>query len=59
MGKPATGKTITTSAMQMFRFADGKIVESWTVRDELGTLRQLGHLPPAAPPPMSTAGQRP
>jgi steroid delta-isomerase-like uncharacterized protein len=59
MGKPATGKAITTSAMQMFRFADGKIVESWAVRDELGTLRQLGHLPPAAPPPVNASGQRP
>jgi len=45
MGMPPTGKTIRTSAMQMFRFADGKIVESWAVRDDLGTLRQLGHLP--------------
>jgi steroid delta-isomerase-like uncharacterized protein len=51
MGMPPTGKPIKTSAMQMFRFADGKIVESWAVRDDLGTLRQLGHLPtPAAPP---------
>ena len=33
--------------MQMFRFANGKIVESWAVRDDLGTLKQLGHL--AAP----------
>src|SRR5262249_53431780 len=50
MGLPATGKSIKTSAMQMFRFADGKIVESWAVRDDLGTLRQLGHLPtPGAP----------
>jgi hypothetical protein len=31
--------------MQMLRFADGKIVESWAVRDDLGTLRQLGHAP--------------
>ena len=46
MGKPPTGKTVRTSAMQMFRFANGKIVESWAVRDDLGTLRQLGHLPP-------------
>jgi steroid delta-isomerase-like uncharacterized protein len=45
MGKPPTGRTIRTSAMQMFRFANGKIVESWAVRDDLGTLRQLGHLP--------------
>jgi len=49
MGMPPTGKTIHTSAMQMFRFANGKIVESWAVRDDLGTLRQLGHLP--SPPP--------
>jgi hypothetical protein len=25
--------------------AHGKIVESWAARDDLGTLRQLGHLP--------------
>jgi len=45
MGMPPTGKPIRTTAMQMFRFANGKIVESWAVRDDLGTLRQLGHLP--------------
>jgi len=45
MGRPPTGKAIRTPAMQMFRFNDGgKIVESWAVRDDLGTLRQLGHL---------------
>ena len=47
MGLPPTGRKIRTSAMQMFRFANGKIVESWAVRDDLGTLRQLGHLPAA------------
>ena len=45
MGRPPTGKVIRTPAIQIFRFADGKIVESWAVRDDLGTLRQLGHLP--------------
>ena len=52
MGMPATGKSIRASAMQMFRFdSTGKIVESWAVRDDLGVLRQLGHLPaPAAKP---------
>lgn len=45
MGMPPTGKAIRTSAIQMFRFSDGKIVESWAARDDLGTLRQLGHLP--------------
>jgi steroid delta-isomerase-like uncharacterized protein len=50
MGKPATGRAIRASAIQIFRFADGKIVESWAARDDLGVLRQLGHLPPMAPP---------
>jgi predicted ester cyclase len=50
MGKPPTGRAIRTSAMQMFKFANGKIVESWAARDDLGTLVQLGHLPPMGPP---------
>jgi steroid delta-isomerase-like uncharacterized protein len=51
MGMPPTGKTTRTSAMQMFRFSNGKIVESWAARDDLGTLRQLGHLTlPGGPP---------
>lgn len=45
MGMPATGKAIKTQAIQIFRFADGKIVESWAARDDLGTLKQLGHFP--------------
>jgi steroid delta-isomerase-like uncharacterized protein len=45
MGMPPTGKKIRTSATQFFRFDNGKIAESWAVRDDLGTLRQLGHLP--------------
>jgi steroid delta-isomerase-like uncharacterized protein len=45
MGMPATGRPIKTPAIQIFRFANGKIVESWAARDDLGTLRQLGHLP--------------
>src|SRR5262245_29678772 len=48
MGMPPTGKSIRTAAMQMFRFANGKIVESWAVRDDLGTLKQLGFGPPPA-----------
>jgi steroid delta-isomerase-like uncharacterized protein len=49
MGRPPTGKRLRTPAIQIFRFAEGKIVESWAVRDDLGTLRQLGHLPPLGP----------
>ena len=52
MGMPPTGKSIRTTAMQMFRFKDGLIVESWAARDDLGTLRQLGHLPLMERPPL-------
>ena len=45
MGMAPTGKTIRTTAIQFFQFDNGKVVESWAVRDDLGTLRQLGHLP--------------
>jgi predicted ester cyclase len=45
MGMAPMGKAIRTPAIQMFRFSNGKIVESWAARDDLGTLRQLGHLP--------------
>jgi hypothetical protein len=43
------GETMTTEhnkavALRWSRFSDGKIVETWA-RDDLGTLRQLGHLP--------------
>jgi len=49
MGMPPTGKAIRTPAIQIFRFANGKIVESWAARDDLGTLQQLGHLPSLGP----------
>ena len=49
MGMPPTGKSIRTPAIQIFRFANGKIVESWAARDDLGTLQQLGHLPSLGP----------
>ena len=49
MGMAPTGKSIRASAMQMFRFENGLIVESWAVRDDLGTLRQLGHFPATGP----------
>ncbi len=56
MGRPPTGKTTRTPAIQIFRFDGDKIVESWAVRDDLGTLRQLGHLPAASPNGNGVAG---
>jgi hypothetical protein len=45
LGMPATGRNIRTPGIQIFRIVDGKIVESWAVRDDAGILRQLGRLP--------------
>ena len=49
MGRPPTGKTIRTTAIQIFRIMDGKIVESWANRDDLGVLQQLGMIPAHGP----------
>jgi len=37
-----TGANGTLSGMQIFRLVDGKIVESWANRDDLGALRLRG-----------------
>ena len=50
MGMAPTGKAIRTAAIQIFKFKDGRIVESWAARDDLGTLIQLGHLAAPKPP---------
>ena len=39
------GREATWAAILIFRVADGKIVERWETRDELGQKRQLGLLP--------------
>jgi steroid delta-isomerase-like uncharacterized protein len=38
------GKTVTWSAIAVFRFDGGKIAEEWVSRDELGMLIELGVL---------------
>jgi steroid delta-isomerase-like uncharacterized protein len=45
MGVPATGRTIVLAGINVFRIADGRIVERWGMLDELGLLRQLGLVP--------------
>ncbi len=47
MGVPASGRTIVLSGINVFRIADGRIVERWGRLDELGLLRQLGLAPSA------------
>lgn len=44
MGIPATGKTVRARGLQISRFEDGKLVERWGSSDELGILKQLGHV---------------
>ena len=47
---PATGAAITSRAMIIYRFVDGKIQEGWIQTDGLGMLVQIGLLPPMGPP---------
>jgi predicted ester cyclase len=41
---PPTGRAVTTTRMHWLRIRDGKIVEHWANRDDLGLARQLGIL---------------
>lgn len=40
------GKSAQWGAFSIFKFTDGKVVEEWVMRDELGMLIQLGVLSP-------------
>ena len=44
-GIPPTDKQVTWTETQIFRIADGKIVEQWSNEDDLGRLQQVGALP--------------
>ena len=46
MGIPPTGKSLTVTAIEIFRIAGGKIVEQWVEADYLGLMQQLGVIPP-------------
>ena len=45
MGMPPTGKQVTTSAMTIDQIANGKIVETWRLFDQMGMMQQLGVIP--------------
>lgn len=45
MGTQPTGLPITVDAISVFRIANGKIAEEWTVWDALGLLQQVGAVP--------------
>jgi len=44
MGTPPTGKYVTFPCIDIVRCADGRIVEHWSLLDNLGLLQQLGVL---------------
>lgn len=46
MGLPPTGKEIAVPGIEVFRIADGKIVEMWQQDDLFGLMMQLGMLAP-------------
>ena len=46
MGIPPTGKRSTTTGIDIFRIADGKIAEEWVNWSTLAMLQQLGVIPP-------------
>lgn len=50
---PPTGKTVTWTGTNIFRFACGQIAESWSETDGLGIRRQLGVLPDTVATPAS------
>ena len=45
MGIPPTGRPVMVSAILIDQFADGKIVESWRLFDQMGMMQQLGLVP--------------
>jgi predicted ester cyclase len=44
LGKKPTGKGFATKQIHIWRIEDGKLVEHWSVRDDLGQALQLGLL---------------
>lgn len=45
MGFPPTGKTFSVEQIHIYRAVEGKIIEHWSSRDDLGQGMQLGLIP--------------
>jgi steroid delta-isomerase-like uncharacterized protein len=46
LGNPPTGRQIEVQGMIFGRIENGRIVEDWTLIDQIGILQQLGLVPP-------------
>lgn len=47
-GIPATGKKVRVTGMRIFRVANGRIAEEWSIDDMMGLMQQLGVMPTPA-----------
>ena len=45
MGAAATGKPVTYNEIFIFRFANGRVIETWGVVDVYSQMRQIGVIP--------------
>jgi steroid delta-isomerase-like uncharacterized protein len=45
MGIPPTGQQVSMGLIDIVRIADGRVVEHWSVGDNLGMMQQLGIVP--------------
>ena len=45
MGIAATGKQATVTGLELHRFENGRVAESWINWDTLGLLQQIGAIP--------------
>jgi steroid delta-isomerase-like uncharacterized protein len=42
MGPPPTGRQVSTGLIDIVRISDGRVVEHWSMGDNLGMMQQLG-----------------
>ena len=42
LGRPPTGKEFATKQIHIWRVQEGRVIEHWSVRDDLGQALQLG-----------------
>jgi predicted ester cyclase len=54
-GMQPTGREFSVQHIHIFRLADGKVIEHWACRDDLGARIQIGLLPPLSPAAEPTA----
>jgi steroid delta-isomerase-like uncharacterized protein len=47
LGNPPTGKPVEVQGIMFARVSNGRIVEDWTLIDQMGILQQLGLIPPS------------